>query len=128
MVEDRITDGTRIAELLASELTGLSAGGLGRVDVVDADPSASASPSGTRAYDIALDDNPIGAVSIYPDSATLTVDPGAVAAEPRGEFDCERGIDVDAAGDSITITVEDGAAVKAVADWLAGATAPADPG
>jgi hypothetical protein len=50
MVENRVTDGTRIAQLLASELTGLSRGPLSGVEVVDADPDAEPSPGGTFAY------------------------------------------------------------------------------
>jgi predicted acetyltransferase len=38
MVENRITDGKRIAQLLASELTGLEQPPLDRIEVVDATP------------------------------------------------------------------------------------------
>jgi hypothetical protein len=49
MVEDRLTDGRRIAELLASELDGLG-GALAAVAVVDADRDAEATPDGAYAY------------------------------------------------------------------------------
>ena len=55
MVEDRVTDGERVAQLLASELSGRSDGELDRFSVVDADPDAEPTPEGTVAYRIAVD-------------------------------------------------------------------------
>lgn len=55
MADRRVTDPTRIAQLLASEVTGRSRGSLGRLTVVDADPDAEPSPGGTLAYRLALD-------------------------------------------------------------------------
>ena len=49
MVEDRLSDGTRIAQLVASEVTGHEAS-LSGLSVADADPDAAPSTDGTLAY------------------------------------------------------------------------------
>ncbi|WP_318569134.1 hypothetical protein [Salinigranum marinum] len=53
MVDDRLTDGRRIAELLASELDGLG-DELAAVAVGDADRDAAATPEGAYAYRVTL--------------------------------------------------------------------------
>jgi hypothetical protein len=53
MVDERVTDGTRIAELLASELHGRADGGLDRVRVVDAVEDQEPTADGTLAYRLA---------------------------------------------------------------------------
>lgn len=84
MVEDRVTDGKRVAQLLASELTGLETGPLGAVDVTDADPTAEPSPAGTAAYRVTAAGAPVGTVVMYPERVVvdlgddeLVVDSGA---------------------------------------------------
>ena len=52
MVEDRLADGTRIAQLVASEVTGHEAS-LADLSVVDADPDAEPTTDGTLAYRVA---------------------------------------------------------------------------
>jgi hypothetical protein len=52
MVEDRLRDGTRIAQLVASELTG-DRGRLAQVVVVDADPDVEPTEDGAVAYRVA---------------------------------------------------------------------------
>lgn len=54
MVEERITDGTRIAELLASELDGREDGALEAVAVTNADRDVEPTTDGSRAYDVVL--------------------------------------------------------------------------
>lgn len=54
MVRDRVTDGTRIAQLLSSEIHGRTSGPLGRLAVVEADPDAEPSEFGTFAYGVDL--------------------------------------------------------------------------
>lgn len=49
VVDDRLTDGRRIAELLASELDGLG-DDLAGVAVTDVDPAVEPTPGGARAY------------------------------------------------------------------------------
>ena len=53
MVEDRTTDGKRIAQLLSSELSGREDSGLAALEVVNADPDATGSTDGELAYEIA---------------------------------------------------------------------------
>jgi hypothetical protein len=76
-VEDRLTDGRRIAELLAAELDGLG-GALARVAVRDADRDATPSADGTYAYRVVLDHGPTDA---EPD--------GTTDAEPDGTNETE---------------------------------------
>lgn len=52
MVEDRITDGRRIAELLASEIEGRTDGDLGRFAVSNANHDVEPTVDGARAYDL----------------------------------------------------------------------------
>lgn len=52
MVEDRITDGKRIAQLLSSELDGREDGTLERVAVTNADTDVEPTTEGARAYDL----------------------------------------------------------------------------
>jgi hypothetical protein len=53
MVNRRLSDGTRIAQLLASEIEGLG-GPLEPAAVVDADPDVEPTPDGTFAYAVAV--------------------------------------------------------------------------
>ena len=55
MVEDELDDGKRIAQLLASEITGHERPPLGRLSVENADPDAEPSLDGTFAYEVARD-------------------------------------------------------------------------
>jgi len=108
MVEDRLTDGRRIAQLLASEVTGH--GDLGALAVTDADPDAAPTPEGTFAYaidgisdesgdaasadDASVDDTSadsdarVAAVFVQPDRVRIefarAVDVAADAAEEAG--------------------------------------------
>jgi hypothetical protein len=112
MVEETITDGTRIAELFASELDGLEVGPLEAVSVVDADPDATPSTARTVAYGIAVDGERIGEVRIRPAAAVVVVE-GGWDDSAAGDRD---GLSL-AAGD---LVVERGAAVKRAVDALRG--------
>ncbi len=110
MVEKAITDGPRIAELLASELEGLAVGPLSTVTPVGAEPDATPSQSGTYAYAIEFGGDRIGEVRIRPASAVLAVDGDRIEFEPA-----------DSGGISVaedTIVIERGAAVKRAVDLL----------
>jgi len=77
MVEERITDGRRIAQLLASELAG-RAGALAGVSVVDADPEVEPTADGARAYDVVRDDadrgdDGVATVYVQPERARMEV-------------------------------------------------------
>lgn len=58
MVRDRVTDGTRIAQLLASEVHGRASGPLGRLAVVDADCDVDPTEFGAFAYGVDLAGSP----------------------------------------------------------------------
>jgi hypothetical protein len=130
MVEDRVTDGGRIAQLLASELSGRADGALARLSVVDADRDAEPAPEGTTAYGIAVDGRRVGDVSLYPDRAELHLE--SVAAPPSkdpsgGSLDLDavaegvRGSGVTAertTAGAVVVTIAFGAAVKRAVDAL----------
>lgn len=108
MVEDRITDGTRIAELLASELSGLETGSLEQVDVVDADRDATPSETGTEAYRLTYQGQGLGRVLLYPDSAKIHVEPDVEWFENTERSSIE----------DDTLRVDSGAGVKDAVDAL----------
>jgi hypothetical protein len=113
MVEERLTDGRRIAQVLASEVTG-HGDALAALSVTDADPGVEPTPDGAFAYGIDRNGDRVASVFVQPDRV-------------RVEF--ERGVDVaaDAAREAglrvrpkavepprTLVFVEDGAQVK----WL----------
>jgi hypothetical protein len=110
MVEDTVTDGKRIAQLLASELTGLETGTLATVAVVDADEEATPSDSGTFAYRVAGEEAEIAEVSLFPERVEVrfAVDPERVPAA------AERDLFVEAR----TLALASGAAVKPAVDVI----------
>lgn len=110
MVERQITDGTRIGQLLASELTGLSTGVMAAVTVVDADPEATATADGTEAYRIAHEGAVVGAVWLFPEYAELRLrdDWTWPADASAGQVEVAAG----------TLRVKRGAAVKRAVDSL----------
>lgn len=121
MVEDSLSDGRRVAELLASECTGLATGPLEDVAVTGADPDVEPTEAGATAYRITHEGNPVATVSVTPSVALLefeatVVEPVDLAAVVE---DVEHPdlllADDDAA---TTIRVESGAGVKAAVDVL----------
>jgi len=72
MVEDSVTDGKRIAQLLASELTGLDLGALAGVSVVEAAPEATPSAEGTDAFRLNSRGQTVAVVSMFPDHARVS--------------------------------------------------------
>jgi len=113
MVEDRITDGKRIGQLFASELTGLERGPLGTVSVEDADPDAEPSPEGTYAFRVTADGDRLGTVTVTDETARLEL------TAPTA-FESERD-DVAVTDDGRTVVAHSGAAVKSLVDVVAGA-------
>jgi hypothetical protein len=113
MVEDTLTDSERIAQLLASELTGLAVDPLDAVTVVDADRDVSPSSDGPVAYRIHHREQPVGEVRLYPDAARLRV---RIPAEtvPVSPLDVDR----TESGDAIVASIDSGTAVKAAVDLL----------
>lgn len=89
MVEDRLADGLRIAQLLASEVTG-GVDRLARLSVTDADPDVEPTTDGALAYTVRLDDDTDGRVD--------DADAGDDADERAGE---SAGTESDAGSESI---------------------------
>ncbi|MDR5672483.1 Uncharacterized protein AArcCO_1257 [Halalkaliarchaeum sp. AArc-CO] len=116
MVDDRLSDGPRIAELLASELTG-GTGPIRKLAVVDAEVDVEPSVDGAFGYAVErTDGRTVAEVSVQPDRAYVEfrVNPDAVARTAR-----ERGLRVrpKAVHPPRTIVfLEDGAQVKRVLD------------
>jgi len=121
MVEDRVTDGERIAQLLASELSGRSDGTLSRLSVVDADRDAEPSPDGTVAYRVTVDGERAGTVRIYPEGADIRLQAGPDALSVEQVVEAVRGPGLSAeltADGGAILTVAYGAAVKRAVDTL----------
>ena len=71
MVVDELTDGTRIAQLLSSEIHGRESGPLGRLSVVDADREVEPTEFGAFAYGVDLGGERLADVRVHPDRAHL---------------------------------------------------------
>ncbi|MFW6435046.1 MAG: hypothetical protein ACOCY1_01565 [Halovenus sp.] len=110
MVTDSITDGKRIAQLLASEITGLQTGGLSAVSVADADPDAMPSDTGTLAYRVLEDETELASVYLYPSYIELQF------GVPRPTEQTAGGEPVEA--DNETVQVTTGADVKGAVDLI----------
>ncbi len=113
MVADRITDGKRIGQLFASELTGLERGPLGAVSVEDAEPDVEPTAEGARAFRVAADDEVLGTVSVTERTARL-------ALETPTTFESERE-DVTVENGGRVVVAHSGAAVKTLVDVVAAA-------
>lgn len=111
MVTDRITDGKRIGQLLASELTGLERGPLGAVAVVDADPDVEPEDTGAFAYRIEADEETVGTVGVTESTARLGLE-RPTAIEPERD-------DVTVENDGEVVVAHSGAAVKRLVDVVA---------
>src|SRR6056297_158387 len=85
MVEERETDGKRIAELLSSELTGHEDAPFDRVAVTNADPDVEPTTDGARAYDVAVDGDRLASVYVQPDRARVELVAGLDAARETAE-------------------------------------------
>ncbi|SEM99697.1 hypothetical protein SAMN05216388_1001111 [Halorientalis persicus] len=121
MVEETITDGKRIAQLLASEITGRETGPLAAMAVVDADPDVEPTADGAVAYGVDRDGERVADVAVQPERAYLElrtgVDAGADAAA-----DADLRVRPKAVEPPRTLVfVESGAAVKAAVDVLVAA-------
>lgn len=77
MVQDRLRDGTRIAQLVASELTG-NRGALETVVVVDADPDVEPTDDGGLAYRV-----------------VRVSDPAAISLNDRGQTTLDETVETD---------------------------------
>ncbi|QLD87281.1 hypothetical protein HWV23_16645 [Natronomonas halophila] len=97
MVNDELTDGKRIGQLLSSEIHGYERGALGRLSVVDADTEVEPTEAGAFAYAIEYEtgDGPadtkdgeptrIAEVYVHPDRAHVEFREGVDIAAETGE-------------------------------------------
>jgi hypothetical protein len=113
MVDERITDGKRLAQLLASELTGLETGPLADVAVVDADPGVTPTPDGAEAYAIDHRGRHVGRVCVSPDEVEVRLD-----VAPRGIDPSALSVPAEERADGVVLSVESGAAVKRAVDAI----------
>lgn len=123
MVEERTTDGRRLAELLASELTGRQVSPFDRITVENANSDAEPTTDGTNAYDVALDGDVVGTVSMQPDRLYVDLRRGREVARDAAEEAGLRVRPVTSTPPRTLVFVEDAAEVKRVVDVLAAALA-----
>jgi hypothetical protein len=113
MVDERLSDGRRIAQLLASEVTG-HAGDLAALSVTDADPDVAPTPDGAFAYGIDRDGDRLASAFVQPDRVRVeferAVDVAAEAAAEAGLRVRPKAVEPP----RTLVFVEDGAQVK----WL----------
>jgi hypothetical protein len=110
MVKDTVSDPTRVAQLLASELTGLETAPLDRVGVADADDSAKPAPDGTLAYRIAVDGTPVARVELFPGTVTIVFESLSMPAVNDDRLTADR------TGKETTLSLSSGVAVKRAVD------------
>lgn len=126
MVEERITDGRRIAELLASELDGRGDGVLDRIAVTNADRDVEPTADGARAYDVVVrtaadeseaeTDERLARAFVHDDRAHLEFEAGQDAAVEAAEAADLRVRPKATDPPKTLVFVESGAAVKRASD------------
>jgi hypothetical protein len=119
MVEDRVTDGERIAELLSSELHGREDGPLARVAVVDPVEDVDPAADGALAYRVEVGGEALASVHVHPERVHLAF-VGRQDAAAEAARDADLRVRPKATRPPETLVfVESGAAVKAAADVVA---------
>ena len=117
MVKDRITDGKRIGQLLASELNGRESGPLGAVSVTNAEPDVTPTADGAFAFDVEADGVLVGTVSITPETARFELE-GEVSGD--SEIGDDRvDVTVEEHSENTVVVAHSGAAAKVVVDVVA---------
>jgi hypothetical protein len=111
MVEKRLTDGKRIAQLLASEVEG-HGGALAGVSVVDADPDVEPAADGSLAYAVARGGQRIAEAYVHSDRARLELLAGQAAAADAASARDLRVRPKAVRPPRTIVFLEDGAAVK----------------
>ncbi|WP_423744102.1 hypothetical protein V5735_14145 (plasmid) [Haladaptatus sp. SPP-AMP-3] len=116
MVEDRITDGVRIAQLLSSEFDGREDPPLDSVAVVNADPDVKPSEEGALAYELERNGEPVAEVFVHRDRVRIELTDEIEAVERKA---AESGIRVRPKAvrpPRVLVFVESGAEVKRAVD------------
>lgn len=118
MVEDRLSDGRRIAELLASEIEGREDAPIDELEIRDADQSITPTADGARAYTIAAGETELATVFVHPERTRVELRVGTTAAL---ETATEQGLRTRAleSPPRLYVFVPDGVAVKRVMAVLA---------
>jgi len=119
MVDRRVTDGRRIAELLSSELHGREDGALAAVAVTDAVADVEPTADGALAYRVTVDGDTLATAHVHPDRAHLAfraaVETAVDAAGAAGLRARPKAVDPP----GTLVFVPDGAAVKDAVDVVA---------
>jgi len=118
MVDESITGGRRIGQLLASEITGLERGPLAAMTVVDADPDAEPTADGTFAYGVEYAETRLADVHIQPERASLEFRTGVDTAREAAESADLRVRPKATTPPRTLVFVETGATVKRAVDVL----------
>jgi len=124
MVEDRTTDGKRIAQLLSSEVSSREDSGLDALDIVNADADVEPSADGELAYEIAREggeaddatDAVLAEVYVHEDRARVEFRERADAAAEAAESGDLRVRPKAVQPPRTIVFVEDGAEVKRATD------------
>ncbi|MFB6070947.1 MAG: hypothetical protein ABEJ76_07970 [Halanaeroarchaeum sp.] len=121
MVEREITDGRRIAELLAAELEGRSDPPFDAVALVDENWDAEPDGPGGRVFTVRYAGTSLADVVIQPDRAHLDLDVGLADAERAAAANDLRARPKATTPPGLLVFVENGAAVKRATDVLVAA-------
>lgn len=120
MVDNRVRDGKRIAQLLASELRGHEDGQLGSLSVADA-RDVEGSVDGEFAYAVRRGDDVLAAVYVHDDRARVEFQAGIDAAADAGRTADLRVRPKAGQPPRTLVFLEDGVAVKRVLPVFAAA-------
>lgn len=116
MVEERTTDGKRIAQLLSSEVSGREDSGLSALAVVNADPDVEPSSDGELAFEVSRGDTVLAEVYVHENRVRVEfregIDAAADAAESAGLRVRPKAVEPP----RTLVFVEDGAEVKRATD------------
>ncbi|WP_435099785.1 hypothetical protein [Halarchaeum sp. P4] len=126
MVERELDDGVRIAQLLASELTGRAIPPFDDVAVTDADSDVEPTPEGARAYDVTHDGERVATVYVMPERARLELFVGLEAAKRAADDVGLRARPRASTPPALVVFVENGAHAKRVLDVFEAALVAAD--
>lgn len=126
MVEDRITDGTRIAALLSSEVTGHEQPPYDEMGVVDANPDVEPTADGARAYDVDHCGERLARVFVQPDRVRMELYAGLDTARDAAANAELRTRPVASEPPRLVVFVEYGAAAKRAFDVLGAAAGTPD--
>ncbi|MEM4780528.1 MAG: hypothetical protein QXG03_03055 [Halalkalicoccus sp.] len=112
MVEERLADGIRIAQLLASEVEGRSDGVLEELSVTAVDAAVEPTDDGAFAYAISADESRLAEVYVHPDRAHVEFATGHEAVVAAAETEGLRVRPKAVRPPKTLVFVEDGAGVK----------------